>query len=953
MKQNRLYFLVTLLALLAGQGAGAQSTFSVECSGNRFTIHRSSKEGEETVYYHTVSLSAFAGAHFVEVNGSYTFPDDEDDSPAIEVLEGNPANNAYRFQNGTTRSYRFELTDANGNYLNHVDRDKTIGTNVPSSGAFDNKTVTIQSSEYWADDRGYNDNGYKSVSGSSYFNNAAPSSYFSAIGAELRMTLSMEVKEDDDSYQYLQILFGNTGSCDDRANCKDGEPGNLNLSRYMACFEHDRGHDCTTYYKYTFPVLSESNYYGPRFQAWTNLGNTVGEFTAQLFKSGSRAIDGRLVAPLGFSSIVLRLNASGKTGSDKWYARNVEAHIQAVDNAAPTVLARKVAPVQSEGNRVYVSIAFSEIVTITGNQRHLVTNWGNLDYEAGSGSNVLTFKGTIPQQAQNQLSINGLSGTIADLAGNPLAAGAVNADNIYTLYTGNVYAITYDLDGGHVLTGNPDTYTYGMPVTISQAPIKPGYVFAGWTGSNGFTPQATVTITAGDHGDKGYTANWTPLWGQDQGANGSGTNPYVITTTAGLDMLAKVVDGLDGYVVNYYNETCFELGADIAYSYAGLGSGASNFTQIGGYFDGSDKQFCGSFDGKGHTISGIRLYKPLSNQNVNKNVGLFGRTKGATIRNVTISDACFTGYSFVGGIVGNSMDSDVRGCLVLNSHIVYEAKNGGAILGKNNDCTLRNNYYRGCTVSVGNKTYSTNIGIGGDNTSSSDQTGARSLHLLTLGENISASGTTVQVGNTTYYPSNSSLILSCDGVPDGSHVHYSYDVGANHVVTGSLFTMPAADITVSALFSSAAEAFALTQGTKDGVSAYWGTFYDSGYNYTLSEGAAAFTLGTDHRLYRLGEDGRTIPKGTAVVIMAIGPGTTLTLIGTEKLDITVHGGKNILVGSDMEQTYGSLCVLSVGTSGEVNFYTLRNVTLPAYKAGYVPPVESGLKDYEKQDKQTW
>ena len=953
MRTHRIHIAFTVLAfLLAGRGAGAQSTFSVECTDNQFTIHRSSKVGEETVYYHTVSLSAFAGAHFIEVNGSYTFPDGEDDK-VITVTEGNPSNSAYRFQNGTTRSYRFELTDANGNYLNHVDRVKTIGTEVPSSGAFQEKKVTIQSQEYWADDRGYDKNGYKAVSSSEFYNNAAPQSYYSAVGAQLRMTLSLEAKEDDDSYQYLQLLFSNTSTCDDRSGCGNGNPGNLDLSSYMACFEHDRGHDCATYYKYTFPELSVGNYDGTRYKAWTSLGNTVGDFTAQKFKSGSRAIDGRLVVPLGFTRIVLRLNASGSTGSDKWYARNVYAHIQAVDNTRPTVLARKAAPAQREGNNIYVSIAFSEIVTLTGNVRKLNTNWGALNYEAGSGSNVLTFKGVIPENAPSLLNITGLDGTIADLAGNELPAGAVNADNLCSLYEGNEYAITYDLDGGSIAVANPDKYTYGTSVTINQVPVRPGYRFAGWTGSNGNTPQTTVIILANEHHDKSYTANWIPLWGQGQDADGSQDHPYVISTTEGLDMLAKVVDGLDGYTANGYSGTYFELGGDIVYNTTGLGGEQCNFTQIGGYFNGSDKDFCGSLDGKGYRISGIRLIKPLESDNVNKNVGLFGRTTDANIQHVTISGAVFRGYSFVGGIVGNSANSTVKDCLVLNSSIAFQSKNAGVILGKNNGCSLSANYYRNCTVTAGNSTASLDVGIGGNSTTASDQSGARSIHTLTLGENITATGTSVLVGNVTYYASNTFVTLSYDSVPDGSHVHYSYNDGETHAVSGSMFTMPAADITVSAVVSSAADAFALTQGTKDGVSAYWGTFYDSGFNYTLSEGAAAYTMGSDYRLYRLGEDGRTIPKGTAVVIMAIAPGVTLTCTGSEKLDITIHGGKNILFGNDVAQTYASLSVLALGTSGEVNFFILHNALLPAYKAGYTPPTEGGLQDYDKQTNQKW
>ena len=81
-------------------------------------------------------------------------------------------------------------------------------------------------------------------------------------------------------------------------------------------------------------------------------------------------------------------------------------------------------------------------------------------------------------------------------------------------YTANwtpiTYKITYDLDGGSVATDNPITYNITTPNFTLNNPTKRGYTFVGWTGSNGTTPQTTVTITKGSMGDRTYTANWTP-----------------------------------------------------------------------------------------------------------------------------------------------------------------------------------------------------------------------------------------------------------------------------------------------------------------------------------------------------------------------------------------------------------------------------------------------------------
>lgn len=61
-------------------------------------------------------------------------------------------------------------------------------------------------------------------------------------------------------------------------------------------------------------------------------------------------------------------------------------------------------------------------------------------------------------------------------------------------------------------------YTYDDPDYTLPTPVKTGYTFAGWTGSNGDTPQTTVKISAHSTGEKSYTANWVPnalVSGQD------------------------------------------------------------------------------------------------------------------------------------------------------------------------------------------------------------------------------------------------------------------------------------------------------------------------------------------------------------------------------------------------------------------------------------------------------
>ena len=77
--------------------------------------------------------------------------------------------------------------------------------------------------------------------------------------------------------------------------------------------------------------------------------------------------------------------------------------------------------------------------------------------------------------------------------------------HLTAIYNINHYQITYSLDDGVV--SNPDDYTIEDNITLNN-PSKSGYIFVGWTGSNGDTPQLEVTIPTGSMGDKNYTANY-------------------------------------------------------------------------------------------------------------------------------------------------------------------------------------------------------------------------------------------------------------------------------------------------------------------------------------------------------------------------------------------------------------------------------------------------------------
>ena len=119
---------------------------------------------------------------------------------------------------------------------------------------------------------------------------------------------------------------------------------------------------------------------------------------------------------------------------------------------------------------------------------------------------------------------------------------------------------------------------------------------------------------------------------------------------------------------------------------------------------------------------------------------------------------------------------------------------------------------------------------------------------------------------------------------------------------------------------------------------YWASFYHPTWNYTLPIGAQAFTMDSDHALYRVG-DGTIIPAGCAVVIMAeasaltsVQDGSgTLTLTATNETASAVTG--NILKGTTSETTKSNVHVMS--KVGETFGFFPYTGPIPANKAYYV------------------
>ena len=138
------------------------------------------------------------------------------------------------------------------------------------------------------------------------------------------------------------------------------------------------------------------------------------------------------------------------------------------------------------------------------------------------------------------------------------------------------------------------------------------------------------------------------------GGTGTADDPYQIKTADDLKKLSIDVAQNDGHNTSAYYDKFFKVMNDIDFgattAWNSNESEENNFTPINASGNNYNWPFAGTFDGGGHTISGIRIYKEEGSY-----LGLFGEiSPAATVKNVILADMRITGKQYCGGIAGQS-----------------------------------------------------------------------------------------------------------------------------------------------------------------------------------------------------------------------------------------------------------------------------------------------------------
>ena len=428
-------------------------------------------------------------------------------------------------------------------------------------------------------------------------------------------------------------------------------------------------------------------------------------------------------------------------------------------------------------------------------------------------------------------------------------------------------------------------------------------------------------------------------WAQDPATIGSISynetlEAYEINSVDNLNDLAVYVNGSGTYstgVGETTSHTCerltFKMTADITYDK----SSENNFTPIGE----QNKDFYGTFDGQGHTISGIRINKP--EENYKGIFGALGTTTAGVVKNLVVrncsivachhvgviagcltggqdgagiienchvgSDVTLSGNSYVGGIAGISYKGRIVGCTCAatitgtNSGGNNATKLGG-ITGRTHSSdpsTLTNNLFTGAITGVLNNyigaivgekqsgTLKNNVytstefkGIGKGNSIEGDDVDGETKHAYSITEGAYVTVDFAGDATTKYSPNGISV----------------YDAGMKYANALYVGGTEAVSLLLSKKTDYPLLSYSATTGTLSGTAA---TGNKDAYTLTMAEPASTITANIAFWGEENGADGSSEEKAYVIT-------------GTEGLDLlaqevnagTSYEGKYFKLGADIE-----------------------------------------------------
>ena len=926
--------LTVILLLAAGFTAAAEGIWTVTSStsgtNTTFAIKRTDATYPQTVLYRTVGLSAFAGQHYNAVSGSLTFAAGET-SKTVTVSESiSTANTAYWFQStGTSRTYRLDVTNRSGEILATCTRNVSTGTGTQLSTSYLNKDIyalacfdkdgdgsitTYNGNKYldvahsgsagtWikVTDKGYSQ-AVHTMSTDALYGNTVQRTFYDNQDTKMYATVYFSQKEEDDGYQYIQI-YSSSYDNDDDPNGGVNDPVN---SLYKACFilsYTPSGSVMSDPHMQFFPHRWDYEDRNAQYNAnkWSlqEFDYDNSHLYAQKFKTTTPSLRDDKTGSLVLSPTVAELNVrfdAGGSGNDTWYFKDMKLRLALLDATAPTVLASSVAPGRhAKGNILYLCVAFSEPVTINSGAK-LTTNWGELGYLSGNGTNVISFHGAITGKATGSLNITGLSGTVADLAGNKLSGG-ITASGLCELDADLAYTLSdFQQDGGdYLITCHDDL--------IGLA----GYVNGG-NNASGLTFRQVADIAFP------HTTDWNDANSTENNyiAIGNYSNPFQGTfdgqnhTISGIRIYKGRTDSNKKYQGIFGRVTGGGTVKRVNLADARITANDESGGIVGSSFKATIEDCTAGADVCIHAVE-ITIFHG----------GILGYSEGSIVQRcisratLSVADG-LTGDGY-GGVTGINNVGTITDCVAVGA-VIPNVKGRGAITGSYTEgSTITRNFYRDCKV-ASNVVTPSGVGLGIDSsTTTNDADGARPVFALTLPANTSvvrtAPATLPGIGNasytngadiagTAYYTGGATHTLTPEQGFNLEDVSVNGTAATNNGDGTWSFTMPAADATVTALMG-------MPYIDENGNEQTCTDFTLVGSSYAFGDDNGTATLGVDDNVERwyavvgtvsldkplnvYGNAHLILCDGAALNINADNDGAAFNIPASNGSDFTIYG----------------------------------------------------------------
>ena len=412
---------------------------------------------------------------------------------------------------------------------------------------------------------------------------------------------------------------------------------------------------------------------------------------------------------------------------------------------------------------------------------------------------------------------------------------------------------------------------------------------------------------------------------------------YAITNGDDLRNLSETVAVYD----NISKGKTFRQTADIDLSSGG------KFSPIGSW--GASSSFMGTYDGKGHKISGLSVTQGYGY------LGLFGEVKGATVRNVILvsptvratgSETTSGSTTYVAALIGYSRTNvTIENCHVIKPTLTIDypgiKKYLGVIVGFNDKtATVSKCYYYDNTNSYAL------VGFNRDG----NVTRVARARKVTLGDGVSVRQSASEPENgfvcdgDNYYREGLELTFNTPECYD-----FTYSVNGS-AISGSTYTINSddADANISVVMEPLNEISLKASKIND---LYWSTFYCGGAGYRIADGeeACAYTATVGEDVITLHLLGKVIPSGTAVII--VGEDGNISMVrddvsvaennvGNDLRGVDVATARTSLTSNDSETLY----MLS-NKNNNFGFHSFAAANVPARKAFFTVPSSANARAF--------